>query len=73
MNDSIKKLLRITDKNLEIVDVSYETVNKKQRLVINATLSPCLQACKSCGSTVKDSDGKTIIVRNGKKKNYHTF
>ncbi len=68
MNDSIKKLLRITDKNLEIVDVSYETVNKKQRLVINATLSPCPQACKSCGSTVKDSDGKTIIVRNGKKK-----
>ena len=38
MNDSIKKLLRIIDKNLEIVDVSYETVNKKQRLVINATL-----------------------------------
>ncbi|EOA7461495.1 hypothetical protein ACIMQZ_002774 [Enterococcus faecalis] len=32
MNDSIKKLLRITDKNLEIVDVSYETVNKKSAL-----------------------------------------
>ena len=68
MNDSIKKLLRIADKNLEIIDVSYETVNKKHRLVINATLSPCPQACKSCGSTGKDSDGKTIIVRNGKKK-----
>ena len=36
--------------------------------MINATLSPCPQACKSCGFTVKDSDGKTIIVRNGKKK-----
>ena len=32
MNDSIKKLLRITDKNLEIVDVFYETVNKKTAL-----------------------------------------
>ncbi len=29
MNDSIKKLLRITDKNLEIAAVSYATVNKK--------------------------------------------
>ncbi|OTN75077.1 transposase [Enterococcus sp. 8G7_MSG3316] len=67
MNDSIKKLLRITDKNLEITDVSYETVNKKQRIVINATLSPCPQACRSCGSTVKDGFGKTVIVKNGKK------
>ena len=32
MNDFIKKLLRIADKNLEIIDVSYDTVNKKTAL-----------------------------------------
>ena len=68
MNDSIKKMLRITDKNLVITNVSYETFNKAQRLIIDATLSPPSQPCKICGSSVTDQQGKAIIVKNGKKE-----
>ncbi|BCZ33229.1 hypothetical protein GVanDAA620_19380 [Enterococcus faecium] len=31
MNDSIKKMLRITEKDLMITEVSYETLQKKRR------------------------------------------
>ncbi len=68
MNDSIKKMLRLTDKNLVITEVSYETLQNKNTLVIDAILSPAPCACKSCGSSVIDTEGKTIIVKNGKKK-----
>lgn len=68
MNHSIKTMLRLTDKQLEVTEVSYETIQKQQTLVIEATLSPDPSACPSCGSKVVDAEGKTIIVKNGKKK-----
>ncbi|BDP53824.1 hypothetical protein EfmJHP35_17480 [Enterococcus faecium] len=68
MNDSIKKMLRITEKDLMITEVSYETLQKKKTLVVDAVLSPTPRACRSCGSTVVDGNGKAIIVKNGKKE-----
>ncbi|BDP76966.1 hypothetical protein EfmAA242_11940 [Enterococcus faecium] len=66
MNDSIKKMLRITEKDLMITEVSYETLQKKKTLVVDAVLSPTPRACRSCGSTVVDGNGKAIIVKNEK-------
>ncbi|BDP94443.1 hypothetical protein EfmGK941_14480 [Enterococcus faecium] len=60
MNDSIKKMLRITEKDLMITEVSYETLQKKKTLVVDAVLSPTPRACRSCGSTVVDGNGKAI-------------
>ncbi len=36
MNDSIKKMLRIIEKDLMITEVSYETLQKKKTLVVDA-------------------------------------
>ncbi|SFM27449.1 hypothetical protein SAMN04487758_11686, partial [Enterococcus mundtii] len=52
MNDSIKKMLRLIDKDLMITKISYEIFHKEKTLVINAILSPTPRACRSCGSTV---------------------
>ena len=73
MNDSIKKMLRIIEKDLMITEVSYETLQKKKTLVIDAVLSPTPRACRSCGSTVVDGNGKAIIVKNGKKETIVRF
>ncbi|BDP71341.1 hypothetical protein EfmAA94_25140 [Enterococcus faecium] len=73
MNDSIKKMLRITEKDLMITEVSYETLQKKKTLVVDAVLSPTPRACRSCGSTVVDGNGKAIIVKNGKKETIVRF
>lgn len=67
MSNDIKKMLRITDKNLVIDDVSYETVHKQNTLVIHATLSPAPCTCIHCGSSTHNSRGETLIVKNGKK------
>ncbi|BDP90176.1 hypothetical protein EfmGK923_03490 [Enterococcus faecium] len=40
MNDSIKKMLRITEKDLMITEVSYETLQTAPTLVVDAVLSP---------------------------------
>ncbi|MCC9082971.1 hypothetical protein LOS22_05270 [Enterococcus faecium] len=37
-------------------------------MVVDAVLSPTPRACRSCGSTVVDGNGKAIIVKNGKRK-----
>ena len=71
MNDSIKKMLRITEKDLMITEVSYETLQKKKTLVVHALSYP--RACRSCGSTVVDGNGKAIIVKNGKKETIVRF
>ena len=68
MNDSIKKMLRLIDKDLMITEISYEIFHKEKTLVINATLSPDSRACRSCGSTVVDGNGKVIVVKNRKKE-----
>ena len=68
MNDDIKKMLRIIDKNLEITKVFYETYRKQNTLVIESKLVPEIACCKYCGSTVLDDEGKYIVVKNGKKK-----
>lgn len=68
MNDSIKKMLRITDKNLKITEVSYETINGQKTLVLDAHLSPAPHPCRDCGSSVLDMNGKVIVVKNGNKK-----
>jgi len=73
MNDSIKKMLRIIEKDLMITEVSYETLQKKKTLVVDAVLSPTPRACRSCGSTMVDGNGKAIIVKNGKKKTIVRF
>jgi transposase len=38
MNDSIKKMLRIIDKDLRITEVSYEIFKKEKTLIVNAIL-----------------------------------
>lgn len=73
MNDSIKKLLRITDKHLEIQGVSYEILNHKQTTMVQAVLSPAPSACKNCGSTVYDRYGKQVVVKNGRKETVIRF
>lgn len=67
MSHDIKKMLRIIDENLEIVSVNQQLHKKKQTLVIHAVLSPTPTPCSCCGSTVKDAEGKTIVVKNGTK------
>ena len=73
MKDSIKKMLRLIDKNLTITEVTYETFQKKNTLIIDAVLSPPPCACKNCGSSVFDAFGKSIVVKNGKKKTMIRF
>ncbi|BDP72800.1 hypothetical protein EfmAA96_05850 [Enterococcus faecium] len=51
-------------KDLMITEVSYETLQKKKPLVVDAVLSPTPRACRSCGSTVVDGNGKAIIGRD---------
>ena len=63
MNNSIKKMLRLIDKNLTITEVTYETFQKKYTLIIDAVLSPPPCACKNCGSSVFDAFGKSIVVK----------
>lgn len=67
MENSIKKMLRLTDKYLTIQGVSYEMFHQTNTLVIKAELAPPLSACLTCGSTARDSEGKMVIVKNGKK------
>ena len=73
MNDSIKKMLRLVDKNLTITEVTFETLHKKKTLIVDAVLSPAPCACKNCGSSVLDANGKSIVVKNGKKKTMVRF
>ncbi|BDP54059.1 hypothetical protein EfmJHP35_19830 [Enterococcus faecium] len=68
MNDSIKKMLRITEKDLMITEVSYETLQKKKTLVVDAVLSPTPRACRSCGSTVVDGNGKHFFFVSTQKR-----
>ena len=63
----LSKMLRITEKDLMITEVSYETLQKKKTLVVDAVLSPTPRACRSCGSTVVDGNGKAIIVKMEKE------
>ena len=66
MNDSIKN----AENNRERFD-DYRGLLRdpsgKKTLVVDAVLSPTPRACRSCGSTVVDGNGKAIIVKNGKK------
>ncbi|WP_244833120.1 hypothetical protein [Enterococcus faecium] len=54
MNDSIKKMLRLIEKDLMITEVSYETFQKKKTLIVDAVFSPAPHTCRNCGSTVVD-------------------
>jgi len=65
---SYQKMLRLIDKNLTITEFSYEIFHKEKTLIINAILSPDSRACKSCGSTVIDGNGKSIVVKMGRRK-----
>ncbi|PQW03443.1 hypothetical protein CWC54_09330 [Enterococcus faecium] len=73
MNDSIKKMLRITEKDLMITEVSYETLQKKKTLVVDAVLSPTPRACRSCGSTVVDGNKKLDDSFREKLQNLLTY
>lgn len=70
MNESIKKMLWLIYKDLMITEVSYEIFHKEKTLIIiiNSILSLAPRACRSCGSTVVDGNGKTIVVKNRKKE-----
>ena len=65
MNDSIKN----AENNRERFD-DYRGLlrdpSEEKTLVVDAVLSPTPRACRSCGSTVVDGNGKAIIVKNGK-------
>jgi transposase len=67
MNDSIKKN---AENNRERFDdyrgLLRDPSEEKKTLVVDAVLSPTPRACRSCGSTVVDGNGKAIIVKNGK-------
>ena len=67
MNDSIKN----AENNRERFD-DYRGLlrdpSEEKTLVVDAVLSPTPRACRSCGSTVVDGNGKAIIVKNGKRK-----
>ena len=67
MTNDIKKLLRIVEPNLIISDISYEIIKKRNTAIIHGTYSPPPMPCRHCGSTVFDSEGKQVVVRNGKK------
>lgn len=67
MNNPIKKMLRIIDPNLIISDISYEIIKKRNTTILHGTYSPAPTPCQNCGSTVFDSQGKQVIVRNGTK------
>ncbi|OEG18739.1 transposase [Enterococcus plantarum] len=73
MNDSIKKMLRLTDKDLMINEVSYETFQNTKTLIVDAVLSPVPYACRNCGSSVIAGNGKSIVVKNGKKETIIRF
>ncbi|BDP47014.1 hypothetical protein EfmJHP9_18840 [Enterococcus faecium] len=66
MNDSIKKMLRLIEKDLMITEVSYETFQKKKTLIVDAVFSPAPHTCRNCGSTVVDGNGKVIVVKNAR-------
>lgn len=63
-----KKMLRLIDKDLRITKVSYETFQKEKTLIVNAVFSPAPRACRSCGSTVVEGNGKLIVVKPGRRK-----
>lgn len=67
MNHSIKKMLRLIDPNLTILEITQEKINHQMTLVIKADLSPQPSPCKCCGANVIDEDGKFAVVKNGKK------
>ncbi|PQW09974.1 hypothetical protein CXR13_06670 [Enterococcus faecium] len=54
-----------------ITEVSYETLQKKKTLVVDAVLSPTPRACRSCGSTVVDGNGKARDI-SGLPETYTT-
>ncbi|BDP94660.1 hypothetical protein EfmGK941_16650 [Enterococcus faecium] len=64
MNDTNMTTNQNLLKDLMITEVSYETLQKKKTLVVDAVLSPTPRACRSCGSTVVDGNGKAIIVNS---------
>lgn len=66
-------MIRLIDKNLTITEVAYETFQKKNTLIIDAILSPPPCACKNCGSSMFDTLGQEIVVKNGKKKTMICF
>jgi len=68
MNDSLKKMLRLIDKDLMITEISYVIFHKEKTLIINAILSADPRACRSCDSTVVNGSGKASVVRNRKKE-----
>ncbi|OOL60947.1 hypothetical protein B1P84_05700 [Enterococcus faecium] len=63
MNDSIKKMLRITEKDLMITEVSYETLQKKKTLVVDAVLSPTPRALSLLTKSHKSMSHSLITYR----------
>ncbi|MFW7431754.1 hypothetical protein [Vagococcus carniphilus] len=55
MTNHFKKILGITDENLEILSVEESLLKDKKTLLINARLSPQPKPCRNCGSIVWDS------------------
>ncbi|RST91951.1 transposase family protein, partial [Vagococcus bubulae] len=68
MNNHIKKMLRITDDNLNLISTEEANINGMNTLIIKGTYSPMPSACNNCHSSIVDREGNSIIVKNGKKE-----
>ncbi|WP_339101632.1 ISL3 family transposase [Candidatus Enterococcus clewellii] len=67
MTNTIKKMLRIIDKNLTISEVSEQKIKGTQTLIVHAKLSPCMAHCPYCSSSKVPLTGKQAVVKNGTK------
>lgn len=61
-------MLRITDEHLDLTNTEEYKIKGKNTLVIFGVYSPMPSACRNCGSTIVDNEGKSVVVRNGKKE-----
>lgn len=67
MLHTIKKMLRIIDKNLTILTVSEQKIKGVQTVVIKAKLAPCFSHCPHCTCTKEPFTEKQAVIKNGTK------
>lgn len=63
MNNHIKKILRIIEPNLIILDISYEIIKKETQ----PSFTGLILQLQHLSKTVFDFQGKQVIIRNGTK------
>ena len=68
MENSVKKMLRLTDKNLKMTGVSHETIQNQPHLVIEASLSPSPSVCTNLRFFCKRCTRKAYHYQKWKEK-----